>query len=215
MRFQHLPRDGQAHLTRHGEMFSDVVQIKIHLAGIGMREVAVFQIDHDQTTQTAVVKQEIDAVPDVPDADALLPGHKRKAGAQLEQERFEMPDQPKKQSTSTDLLLYSCSDVKHSLGSKIVGSMLEVNRRRIDFLRGRVNNQSAALDRPTQITIGQEHFGQRLVIKSMETRITSPSGIETSAVAGEDPVRALAELEGSLEQECDDGKIIVTRTRSG
>jgi hypothetical protein len=33
--------------------------------------------------------------------------------------------------------------------------------------------------------------------------------------AGEDPVRALAELEGSLEQECDDGKIIVTRTQAG
>ncbi len=44
-------------------VLGNVVQIHVHLAGIGVRELIQFQVDYDQASQTPMEKQQIDSIP--------------------------------------------------------------------------------------------------------------------------------------------------------
>jgi hypothetical protein len=50
-------------LIRQGPMFASIVQVEIHLSGIGVRELADLQIDNNETAQTPIEEQQVDAVP--------------------------------------------------------------------------------------------------------------------------------------------------------
>ncbi len=53
-------------------VFPGVVQIKVHLPGVGVGELAELQVDDDQAAEFAVEEQEVDPVPLVADAEPLL-----------------------------------------------------------------------------------------------------------------------------------------------
>src|SRR5438094_473974 len=53
-------------------MFARVIQIKVHLARIGMRELADFQINNHKAPQFAVKEKKIDAVPFAAESQSAL-----------------------------------------------------------------------------------------------------------------------------------------------
>jgi hypothetical protein len=64
----------------------------MHLAGVGVGELAQLQIDDDQAAQAAVEEQEVNPEPLVADREALLAADKGEVTAQLEQKRFKVVD---------------------------------------------------------------------------------------------------------------------------
>src|SRR6266436_4985879 len=72
-------------------IFASVVEIEVHLAGIGMGELADLQIDDDEAAQFAVKEKEIDAIPFPANAQPALAADKSKIASQIEQEDFQMP----------------------------------------------------------------------------------------------------------------------------
>lgn len=57
----------------------------MHLAGVGVGELADLQVDDDEAAQAAVEEQQINAEPLVPDAQAPLPADEGEVAAQFEQ----------------------------------------------------------------------------------------------------------------------------------
>lgn len=47
-------------LLRHGPVFARVVEIEMHLSGIGVRELAEFQVDDDQAAQLSVKEEQVE-----------------------------------------------------------------------------------------------------------------------------------------------------------
>ena len=64
-------------------VLSSVVQIQVHLTGVGVGELAELQVDDHQTTQAPVEKQQINAVPLVTDAEPPLPANEAEVAAQF------------------------------------------------------------------------------------------------------------------------------------
>ena len=58
-------------------MESGVVQVDVHLTGVGMREPPELQVEDDQTAQAAVEEQEIHPIPLVVDPEAALSAAQR------------------------------------------------------------------------------------------------------------------------------------------
>ena len=92
---QCVTRDGFVSLTAKDQadwriftgmrpMFARVVEVHVHLAGVGVRELAALEIDDDETTELAVKEQQIDAIPFVADAQPPLPSDKSEIAAQLQ-----------------------------------------------------------------------------------------------------------------------------------
>jgi hypothetical protein len=57
----------------------------VHLAGVGIGELAELQIDDDQAAELAVEEEQVDSIPLVADAQPFLPADKRKVAAQFQQ----------------------------------------------------------------------------------------------------------------------------------
>ena len=74
-------------------MLSGVIEVEVHLPGIGMSEFAELQVDHHQTPQLAMEEEQIDAIPFIADAQASLPSDEREIAAEFQQEGFELLDQ--------------------------------------------------------------------------------------------------------------------------
>lgn len=53
-------------------MFPGVIEVEMHLPGVGIAETPSLQIDNDQTTKTAVEEDEIHTKPYVIDAQSTL-----------------------------------------------------------------------------------------------------------------------------------------------
>jgi len=53
-------------------MFARVIQIHVHLSGIGVSESSALEIDNDEAPQLAMKEQQIEAIPFVADAKAAL-----------------------------------------------------------------------------------------------------------------------------------------------
>jgi len=69
------------------------VQIEIHLAGVGVGEFPGFEIDENEAFQTGMKKHQVDAVPFIPDAQALLASHDGEVIAEFEEEVLEVKNQ--------------------------------------------------------------------------------------------------------------------------
>jgi len=74
-------------------MFARVVQVQIHLSGVGMRELADLQIDDNEALQLSAKKQQVDLVPCRTDAQSLLSGNEGEIVTHLKQQFFDLPDQ--------------------------------------------------------------------------------------------------------------------------
>ena len=70
-----------------------IVEIKMHLAGVGVSKLADLQVNDHQAPQSAVKEEQIHAIPLVTDAQALLPADKTKIIAQFQEEALQMPDE--------------------------------------------------------------------------------------------------------------------------
>ena len=56
-------------------MLTGVVQVQVHLAGVGVREAGKFEIDHDKATQPPVEEKKVHPVPLVVETQASLAPH--------------------------------------------------------------------------------------------------------------------------------------------
>src|SRR5271157_76357 len=74
-------------------MFAGVVQIQIHLSGVGVGELSNLQINDDQTAKPAMKKQQVDAVPLVADAQPPLPGNEGEVASEFQKKVFQPVDQ--------------------------------------------------------------------------------------------------------------------------
>ena len=64
-------------------MFASVVEIEVHLAGVGVGELAALEIDDDKATEFAMKEEQIDAIPFVADTEAALPADESEIPAEL------------------------------------------------------------------------------------------------------------------------------------
>jgi hypothetical protein len=71
-------------------MFAGVVEIKVHLPGIGIAELAHLEVDDDQTPQASVKEEEIDTKPSVIETKPLLSAKKSEVITQLQQKISEI-----------------------------------------------------------------------------------------------------------------------------
>src|SRR5579863_4115485 len=74
-------------------MLAGIVQIKIHLPGVGMGEFSELEVDENQTSKPTVKEQEVHPVPFVTDPQTFLPGHEREIVAEFKQEMLKMTNQ--------------------------------------------------------------------------------------------------------------------------
>jgi len=74
-------------------MLPGIIEIQVHLAGIGVREFPGFEINENEAPQSAVKKHQVDAVPFIPDAQALLASHEGEVIAEFQKEVFEVKNQ--------------------------------------------------------------------------------------------------------------------------
>ena len=74
-------------------MFARVVQIHVHLAGVGVGEPAALEIDDDEAPELAMKEQQIDPIPFVADTETALASDKSEIAAELQKKSFEMQDE--------------------------------------------------------------------------------------------------------------------------
>jgi hypothetical protein len=65
----------------------------VHLAGIGVGELADLEVDDDQAAEATVKEEEVDSIPLVADAEAALAADEGELAAELEQEGLEVVDE--------------------------------------------------------------------------------------------------------------------------
>ncbi len=101
---QRITRDGFVFLTAKNKpdrrvfvgarpVFARVVEIRVHLAGISVREPAALEIDHDETAELAMKEKQIDAIPFIADAETALSANKSEIAAELQEKPFQMQDE--------------------------------------------------------------------------------------------------------------------------
>ena len=74
-------------------MLTGIVQIHVHLTGIGVREFSPFEIDHHQTPQAAVKEKQIHAVPFITNAQTFLSAHKGEVATEFEKKMLKVQNQ--------------------------------------------------------------------------------------------------------------------------
>ena len=74
-------------------VLAGVVEVEVHLAGVGVGEGAELEINDDEAAQAAVEEEEVHAIPDIADAEAALASDEGEVAAEFEQEVFEMADE--------------------------------------------------------------------------------------------------------------------------
>ena len=80
-------------LVRLCPMFAGIVQVEMHLTGIGVRELPNLQIDDDEASQFAVKEKEIDAIPFATNPQPALTTDESEVASKFEQETFQMPQE--------------------------------------------------------------------------------------------------------------------------
>src|SRR5437899_778669 len=84
--------DGRV-LARLHPVIAGIVEVEVHLAGIGVGELADLEVDDDQAPEPAVEEEEVDPVPLVTDAQAALAADEGELAAEFQQEGLEMVDE--------------------------------------------------------------------------------------------------------------------------
>ena len=74
-------------------MFPGVIAVKVHLAGVSVRESSELQVEDHQAAQAAVEEKEVHAIPLVVDAQPPLTANERKVVAQLKEESFKVANE--------------------------------------------------------------------------------------------------------------------------
>jgi hypothetical protein len=74
-------------------LLAHVVQVKIHLSGIGVSEFPDFQIDDDQAEQPAMKEQQLDAISLIAHGQTSLPCQEGEVAAQFEEKFLQPVDQ--------------------------------------------------------------------------------------------------------------------------
>ena len=85
--------EDQAHrriLLRQRPVFAGVIAVEMHLAGIGVGELAGLKVDDDQAPQLAVIEEQVDPIPCIADPKTPLAADKGEVATQFEQECFEV-----------------------------------------------------------------------------------------------------------------------------
>ena len=72
-------------------IFTRVVEIQVHLAGIGMSKFTEFQIHNDEASKSAVEENQINPIPFGAYAQSLLSSDECKIVAQLQEELLKAP----------------------------------------------------------------------------------------------------------------------------
>src|SRR2546423_1615941 len=73
-------------------MFAGIVQIKVHLPGIGVSEFSKLQLYDDKSFESPMKEKQIDPIPFRSDPKALLSGYESKVISQLHKELFQFAD---------------------------------------------------------------------------------------------------------------------------
>jgi hypothetical protein len=71
-------------------MLSGIVEVKIHLPGVGVSELPNFYFDEYEASQPSMEEEEIHAIPFDIHCEPLLTGNECKVIAQFQQELFEL-----------------------------------------------------------------------------------------------------------------------------
>ena len=71
----------------------DIVQVEVHLPGVGVSETTDLQVDDYQTSQPPVKEQQVDPVPFVTDAQTPLAAHEAEVTAQFQEEGLQVADE--------------------------------------------------------------------------------------------------------------------------
>jgi hypothetical protein len=74
-------------------MLLGIVEVEIHLTGVGMRKFTSFEVNQNQAFKDTVIKQKIDAIPFGSDTKTFLASNKSETVPQLEQKPFKMTNQ--------------------------------------------------------------------------------------------------------------------------
>ena len=70
-----------------------IVQVEVHLPGVGVGEAAYLQVDDHQTSQAPVKEQQVHPVPLTADAQPPLPADEAQVVTQLQEEGLQMADE--------------------------------------------------------------------------------------------------------------------------
>jgi len=71
-------------------MLAGVVEIEIHLAGIGMGEFPELQLHNNQRSKSTVKEEQVNSIPCRADPKAFLSRHEGEIVPELQQELFEL-----------------------------------------------------------------------------------------------------------------------------
>ena len=71
-------------------MLACVIQVHVHLAGVGMRELSALEIDHNEAAELAMEKEQIDPIPFVANAEAALTPDKSEIAAEFQKETLQV-----------------------------------------------------------------------------------------------------------------------------
>jgi hypothetical protein len=72
-------------------VFPRIVEVEVHLTGVGMGELPPLEIDQHQAPQRPVKQDQIDAIPFGSDPNAFLPRHEGEPVPEFQEKPFEMP----------------------------------------------------------------------------------------------------------------------------
>jgi hypothetical protein len=70
-----------------------VIQVRVHLPSIRVRELAEVEIDNDEASESSVENQEINPIPLIPDAESVLAPDKSEIASELQEENLELAEQ--------------------------------------------------------------------------------------------------------------------------
>lgn len=84
--------DGRV-FTFVGPVFAGVVEVEVHLSGIGVGKLAEFQVDDDEAAQAPVEEEQVYPIPFAADAQAALATDEGEIAAEFHEEGFEMADE--------------------------------------------------------------------------------------------------------------------------
>ena len=71
-------------------VFSRIVQVEVHLTGVGMGEFSDLEVNDDKTFEPAVEEQQVDAVPLITDANPFLSGNEGESRSELQEKPLEL-----------------------------------------------------------------------------------------------------------------------------
>src|SRR5262249_49680754 len=77
-------------LVRAHPVLARVVEVEVHLPGIGMRELADLEVDHHETAQPSMEEQQVDSIPLLTDPEPALASNEGEVTSELQEEGLQM-----------------------------------------------------------------------------------------------------------------------------